>query len=918
MNYSGKLSLEGALRSLIRYRLLIPIIIAALLTMGVISYLTGRTLRKQQERFNASISYATAAFIDFSARELEPIINFMPDISSEEIGAYMEAQRLIHGYFDTIYLINPDGMIETLAPMDRRYLQFDMSRQEYYRAINCDLGINISNTFLSLRTGLPTVYISLCAEDKSVLVGELNLSTLQEATSMGASQFPEISVLVVDEEGTLIAHPDFERVERQENVNHWKVVQAGFENDRSVSYYWRENTFWFGTTERIEPVGWLIITEVPFSVVYGPTMAGSLAMLIFLILMFSGSVRNFSQQARRQVVIPLQILSASTDQLAEGDYAVGKTIPRDAYILDEIQHLIQNFQNMSRAISSREKLLRESEKQYRGLVENSPDAIIVHNQNQIVYINDAARKLYKVKDDEEIINTPLLKIVHPVSQPMVASRLKSIINAKRMTVLPLAEQKHVKFDGSIFDAEVLTSSIFFEGKFEAQTIVRDISHRKYEEERLKYYASHDFLTDLPNRFFFEEVLRHTLAKINRTKTIGAILYLDIDQFKTINDTHGHAIGDAVLQETAIRLRSVVRAEDIIARLAGDEFVILLETIQDAANAAQVAEAILHAFSEPFIFDDIRVTVSFSVGISLFPRDGDNVTELLQLADAAMYKAKDEGKNRAKFYSSDMREQTEERVKIISYLQYALEKDEFFLVYQPQFDGNNGRCIGAEALIRWNHPKLGTLRPGKFIGLAEETGLILPIGDWVLKTACEQANIWQEMVGNDNFHVAVNLSNLQLKQPNIIDNLENILNKTSVNPSLMEIELLENIVFQNPEQAIGQLFRLKSLGIKLAIDDFGTGYSMLGYLARFPFDHLKIDQRLAPNILSEPKESAIVSGIVSISQELGLTVIAEGIETKAQLDFYRQLGCDYFQGWYYSREVSADDVTKLLMNGHRGS
>ena len=914
MSHSNTPSLENAFLSLIRYQLLLPIIIAAILTMGAISYLTGQTLKKQQERFNASISYTTEIFISYAGQELEALIASYPVESLSRIQDFMQAHWEAHSIFDTIYLISAEGTIEGLAPFDERYLQFDMSRQDYYHSIDCAQGTNISNSFSSLRTGEPTVYISRCLENGSIFVGELNLSALQKATLKGMPLFPEVIVLVVDRDGTLIAHPDFQKVEQRENISDWEIVQAGLNDSRSVSYYWREGILWFGTTEKIEPVGWLIITEVPFSVVYGPSIGASALIIIFLILIFTISVRNFSKQAQRQVVMPLKLLSDSTDALAAGNYATSYTIPRESYHLDEIQHLIRNFQNMSSSISSREKLLRESEKQYRGLVENSPDAIIVHNQNQIVYVNDAARRLYKVTQDEQIIGVPILRITHPISQPMLASRLKSIQEAKKTTVLPLAEQKHIRFDGSVFDAETLTSSIFFEGKYEFQTIVRDISRRKDEEERLKHLASHDYLTDLPNRLFFEEVLQHIIAKLKRTNTIGAILYLDIDQFKAINDTHGHATGDALLQETATKLCTLVRGEDFIARIGGDEFVILLASLHNTSNAAQVAEAIRQAFSKPFIIDEKQLTISFSIGISIFPKDGDNAPTLLQLADAAMYKAKNEGKNRAKFYSSDMRQQSEERVQILSYLQYALQRNEFFLVYQPQFESENGHCIGAEVLLRWQHPKLGQVQPNRFIAIAEETGLILPIGEWVLKTACEQIKIWQD-IAPDDFHVAVNLSNLQMKQPNILSKLENIIQATGINPSILEIELLENIVFESPEAALELLFRLKALGVKLAIDDFGTGYSMLGYLARFPFDHLKIDQRIAPNILVEPKEAAIVSGIISISQQLGLTVIAEGIETKKQLDFFQSIGCKYFQGWYFSREVDADTITKLLQNRH---
>ena len=912
MKLSPKPSLENAFKSLIRYRLLLPIIIATFITMIAIIIMEGRVLNSQQERFNTSIGYTTEAFIQYATNELTEVAHAVTRDPNTPDQALLDTQQGMHEYFDTIYLISKDGQIKALAPLDERYLNFDMSRQAYYQSIDCDRGITLSETFTSQRTGLPTVYMSRCTENGDIVVGELNLNSLQETTLTGVEQFPAINVLVLDENGTLLAHPDFSKVERHENISHWAVVKAGQESVHASAFYARDGTFWFGTTNKIESVGWMIITEAPFWILYGPPIGVSLVMIAFLVLIFTLALQSFSKQAQYQVVIPLKQLSTLTDALSKGDYTRSNTMPRSAFELDEVEHLTMNFQNMSRAIFSREQLLKESEKQYRGLVENSPDAVLIHNQNEIVYINDVALKLYGCDRRENILGRALSEFVHPSSQKKSAEHLAPIYNARQITVLPMSEQRHVRVDGSVFDAEILTSSIFFDGQYQAQTIVRDISRRKDEEKRLKYLASHDYLTDLPNRYFFEEVLQLTLAKNKETESACAILYLDIDQFKTINDTYGHATGDDVLKVAAKKLRETLKEEDIIARIGGDEFVILLDAIQNPLNALQTAEAIGFAFKEPIALGEKLTTVSFSIGISTFPKDGTNTAELLQRADAAMYKAKAEGKNRAKFYSLEMRKETEERIQIISYLQYALEKNEFFLVYQPQFDVQNNRCIGAEVLLRWAHPVLGTIRPGKFIGLAEESGLTLAIGDWVFQQACDQLKEWQDIT--DDFHLAVNFSNLQLKQPDAVSNLESILRQKKVDPAKIEIELLENIVFENPEQALGHLFELKALGLKLAIDDFGTGYSMLGYLARFPFDHLKIDQRIAPNILSDPKEAAIVAGIVSISQQLGLNVIAEGIETQEQLNFYRSLGCQYFQGWYYSREVDASTITKILQNG----
>jgi diguanylate cyclase (GGDEF)-like protein len=393
----------------------------------------------------------------------------------------------------------------------------------------------------------------------------------------------------------------------------------------------------------------------------------------------------------------------------------------------------------------------------------------------------------------------------------------------------------------------------------------------------------------------------------------AILYLDLDSFKEINDAFGHSSGDQVLRQIGNTLQNVVRESDTVARIGGDEFVILLENLGDPRNAALVAEKILQSFSVPIIIQEKEIYLSWSIGISLFPNDGQDAQFLLQAADAAMYHAKEEGKNRFSFYASDMRSQSLERMALATQLRQALEKEEFFLEYQPQVNSLTGELIGVEALIRWQHPELGTIYPGRFIPVAEETNLILSIGAWVIRTACKQGSEWQKIAP---LRVAVNFADRQLRQPNLIESVGAALIDSGFSPELLELELNENIIFRNAQDAFRGLYVLKELKLKLAIDDFGTGYSTLSYLAQFPFDRLKIDQRLAPNITSDPKDAAIVSGIITIGQNLGMQVIAEGVETTEQLSFYETQGCFDIQGWYYSRAVSPEKITEFLEQGTR--
>ncbi|MBN1303631.1 MAG: EAL domain-containing protein [Anaerolineales bacterium] len=906
-------SLPSAFQALIRGNLLLPVILALVGVLAGTAYIGGREVENQQAKFNDSISIVIENFVDYASNELDAIAYAIENGSIEEAELFMQAQWKVQGVFDTIYLLDEQGIIRAMVPLDSRYLGFDMSRRDYYTELDCTVGINISDPFSSLRTGQPTVYLSRCIDQKWLLVGELNLGSLQDTVLFSQADYSQVSVAVIDQNGTLLAHPEFDRVARQDNISNWRIVQTAKQAGDLTLRYWRDGRLWIGNARLVQPMGWMVITEVPYVVVYITYLIAALIMTLLMVIIFSLAIQRFSFQVQQKMVRPLTNLSESTSALASGDYAASELLLDSPQYFEEIEKLIINFQKMSKAIFSRESLLKESEKQYRRLVENSPDAILVHHQNKIVYANQAAVRLYRAPDAKVIIGKSMLSITHSESSALVRKQLKRINRADRTTVLPLSEQKHIRFDQSVFDAEVITSSIFFEGGYEAQTIVRDISRRKDEEMRMKYLATHDFLTDLPNRFQFQTVLRKVLSKSEQDQTIGAVLYLDLDGFKAINDAYGHAVGDETLKFVARKLQLAVNT-GVVFRLGGDEFVILLEDLQNLQNATLVANSILMEFSNPLMIENEEVQLSFSIGISVFPQDGNDPRQLLQAADLAMYKAKDEGKHCYKYYSSEMGVQIQERISIIAYLHKALEKKELFLEYQPQIDSETGTMIGVEALLRWRHPEFGVIRPGRFIDLAEETGLIIPVGEWIIRSVCQQVKDWKKWIP-DPFHVAINLSNLQLKQPDLVPVFRTILKNCKIDPGLLELELSENVVFQSRKEALEKLLDLKSLGLKLAIDDFGTGYSTLGFLPHFPFDHLKIDQRLAPDILTDPKEAAIISGVITISNKLGLKVIAEGVESYEQIEFFKSQGCTVFQGYYYSDSVRADEITRILQKRH---
>ena len=436
--------------------------------------------------------------------------------------------------------------------------------------------------------------------------------------------------------------------------------------------------------------------------------------------------------------------------------------------------------------------------------------------------------------------------------------------------------------------------------------------RNHAEQALRHLAGHDPLTELSNRNFFSERLGHALSQSSRHNRGLSLLFVDIDRFKIVNDTLGHNAGDRVLQECAIRLTAALRDSDGISRLGGDEFVVTLENMAQPRDAIPVAQKILASLAKPFIVDHQEFQLSASIGISVFPEDGADVETLLQNADAAMYRAKGQGGNIYHFYSAEMNKHTFERVALESSLRHAIERDQLLLHYQPKVDMRTGRITGVEALIRWQHPDLGIVSPVQFIPLAEETGLIVPIGEWVLTTACQQCRAWQQM-GLPAPRIAINLSARQFANDKFLSDITRIISASGVRAEDLEFEITESMVIQNPEHAVRLLGDLKAIGSYLSLDDFGTGYSSLAYLKRFPIDCVKIDRTFITDIPKEVDDMALTRGIIALAHSLRMKVVAEGVETAEQSDFLSANDCDEFQGFYFSKPLAADELVKFLKN-----
>ena len=441
-------------------------------------------------------------------------------------------------------------------------------------------------------------------------------------------------------------------------------------------------------------------------------------------------------------------------------------------------------------------------------------------------------------------------------------------------------------------------------------VTEDVSQRKDMDARVRFLAHHDLLTGLPNRTLFQDRLQQALASAKRMQSRVALLFIDLDRFKYVNDSFGHRAGDILLQTVAARLRGCVRETDTVCRHAGDEYLIVLSALRDPTEAALVAEKVLGIFDEVFELESHEVQISASVGISVYPDDGQTMEDLIRNADAAMYHSKKSGRNRFEFFTPELNAPVAERLVLANQLRRAIENNQLVLHYQPQFDTVTNRLIGAEALVRWNHVDHGLLFPDSFIALAEESDIIHLIGEWVLNEACRQIAEWQ--AGSLNIvPVAINFSAFQFRRSNLVQGVAAAFARHGVKPQQLEIELTENAIMQDPKETAKTLDQLHDMGVSLSIDDFGTGYSSLNYLKRFPIDKLKIDRSFVEDLPQDLNDSAIVQAIINLAKSLRMVVIAEGVETKAQLDFLRSLSCEAYQGYLGGRPVEAGRFAALL-------
>ena len=524
---------------------------------------------------------------------------------------------------------------------------------------------------------------------------------------------------------------------------------------------------------------------------------------------------------------------------------------------------------------------------FRLLVEQLPEAIWINTGGKMVYANPAAQRLFGARTFEHL----------PGGEGVPGG----VAFAPRQLRRP---------DGTLVDVEYYGSAIRFEGLDAVMHVAHDVTERRRHEQSVEHQATHDVLTGLPNRALFLDRLALAICRAERHCGRLAVMFVDLDKFKNVNDTLGHAAGDELLRTVGSRLAMCVREADTVARLGGDEFVLLLENPVGESTPALVAGRVASRLAEPVMLCGHGHVVTGSVGISIYPDDGFKAEELLRQADIAMYRAKEGGRNGFQFFTTDMQSRLDARMMLEQGLRRALQRDEFVLHFQPQVDLRSGRIVGAEALLRWQSPELGLVLPFQFIPVAEESSLIAQIGHWVLDKACATLRAWLD-AGVAVVPVAINVAASQFADRALDQLVQATLARHRIEPRLLELELTESLSMEDPEASVALMHRLKATGIGMSIDDFGTGYSNLGYLKRFPVDKLKIDQSFTRGLTSDPQDRAIVTAVICMAHSLGLRAIAEGVETDGQLRVLAEHGCDEVQGFYFSRALSDSAMVAML-------
>jgi diguanylate cyclase (GGDEF)-like protein/PAS domain S-box-containing protein len=833
--------------------------------------------------------------------------------NSEKAQAYLDGRAALTAMFDNgLFLLSADGKILAESPYREGRRGRDLSFREFVQVTIQTRKPYISKPFLTAYApAQPAVVMTAPLLDKNgkligILEGSFNLLGRNFLADQAKIKIGETGYIYIADRGRMtISHPDPNRVMKpgpQPGQNQlFDRALAGFEgSDRTVT---SRGVEMYSSFKHLATTGWILSVNYPVAEAEAPLREVRSYFILALVL-GALAVLGVTWLIVKNLTAPLASLTQHLQQLPQES---GSARRLELAASGEIGTLIKAFNSMVDAMDQQKRTLLESETRFRSLAEMSTDWYWEQDTNHRFTLMSRGLEKTNVTTGlgEARWELPIVNVT-----PEQWAEHRALLD------------RHEPFRNFVYQiravtGELRTFSISGTPMFDAQGVFTgyrgigsDITDRKEAEQRIEYLAYHDTLTGLPNRLLVQDRFEQAMAQAERKQCKVALVFLDLDNFKTINDTLGHAAGDEVLKEVARRLRACVRDSDTISRQGGDEFLVVLGELPDTEVVSDIVIKIIERLQEPMRVERQELSSSASVGVAIGPDDGRDFETLLKKADMAMYRSKESGRNAHHFFDPTMDAEAGEHLLMRNGLRRAMERQEFVLHYQPQIDLSSGAVIGAEALIRWSHPELGMVAPARFIPVAEESGLIVPIGHWVLREACRQAVAWQQ-AGLPELTMAVNLSAVQFKRGDVEQSVIQALEETGLNPALLELELTESILIQNVESVLASVKRLKLLGVKLSIDDFGTGYSSLSYLKRFDIDKLKIDQSFVRDLATDPDDAAIVRAIIQMARSLNLRTIAEGVETEEMLHQLRVFQCDEAQGYHFARPMAAAEMAHYL-------
>ncbi|WP_281951842.1 bifunctional diguanylate cyclase/phosphodiesterase [Nitrosophilus kaiyonis] len=774
---------------------------------------------------------------------------------------------------------------------------------------------NISDPYPSILRGYPIfVVINPIKENKKILGAVLVAPKLWEFSKkflisrIGKKGY----TLIIDKNGKILAHKNFDFIFKKNIKDILPVNNSFINSSNKIEKLNINNKEIYVNIVTHKDTGWKVVSVIykddfiaPFLEKKKNVLFATIILTIFMLILLNSLLNKIT-------IEPLERLTSLVKK-----YKPGKEVKKDEYLAKsslEIEEIYRSFINLADTLNRNYSILKKSKNLLNDVINASIDPIFYKN-NKFVYIgcNEAFAKMVGLnkkdilgKTDFDIFDKEIAKFFRKIDEEIF----------KTKKTLKIDRWFKIKDKNHFF--QIILSPLK-DKKDKIYGIVgfaRELTKLKIAEEKIAHQALHDSLTDLPNRNLLYDRLEHAINEAKRENSEVAILFLDLDNFKLINDTLGHDIGDKLLIEVAKRLQNLIRKSDTIARIGGDEFIIILEKIESPYVAVKKAKEILQSLSKDIHIDSYHLHVTGSIGISIYPEDGKTTYELIKNADIAMYHAKDLGRNNVQLFSKSLSEKIGHEHVLENSLHKAITNKEFELHYQPQIEIDSGKIVGAEALIRWNHPKLGLLYPDKFIPLAENTGLIIPLGRWIIQEASSQAKIWNEM--GFNIKISVNISIRQFQHDNIVDVLKKNIDTQKLDPKLLELEITENIAMFNIKKHINTMNELKELGFTISMDDFGIGYSSLSFLKKFPIDKVKIDKSFVIGSTYNKEDESIVKAIVAMCKGLNLKTVAEGVETKEHLNLLKSIGCDFYQGYYFSKPISSLEMTKMLKEYYENS